>query len=129
MMGSRFKGDDLFGNGPHVFVVRREGRRVIPLSALSDPSVEGSSEFGDYELRVEVRGRLVSGTESGLWSQRDDIVSEGASGNSAGTLEDHHGHDYEDVSLFWFEPTGPIERGRVYSLPYVALFGVTAEGP
>jgi len=69
-MSSSFKGVDLFGSGPHVFEVGRQGRRVVSISAVSgDPSAPGSFESGDYELRVTVRGRLVASSESALWRQ------------------------------------------------------------
>lgn len=126
-MGSSFKGDDLFGSGPHVFREQRRGRRVVSLAAVAgDVTQDGSAEFGDYELRVEVRGRLVSSTESGLWALRDAITDEADSAVAAGILEDTHGHEWSDMKLLSFEPSGETDRGRDVSLGYTALFGVLA---
>lgn len=123
-MGSSFKGVDYFGSGPHRFVVGKQGRRVVSLSTVAgDPSVPGSFESGDRELRVEVRGRLVSASEPGLWALRDALTLQAAFEVTGGTLIDHHGHEWEDVTLFTVEWAGPVARGRVWSVGYVALFG------
>lgn len=125
-MGSMFKGLDLFGSGPHVFEVGSQGRRVVSLSAIAgDPSIAGTIESGDYELRVTVRGRLVAGSESALWALRDAIVDEAAYQVPGGDLIDHHGRIWGDVKLFQVEWDGGIDRGRVLSIGYEAQFGVT----
>lgn len=126
-MGSSFKGNDLFGSGPHVFEVGRQGRRIVSLSALSgDPSVPGTIETGDYELRVTVKGRLVAGSESGLWLLRDAIAAEAAFNVAGGNLVDHHGRVWSGVKLFWVEWSGAVGRGRTLNIGYEALFGVTS---
>ena len=126
-MGSSFKSLDLFGSGPHVFEVGRQGRRVVSLSAATgDPSVAGSFESGDYELRVTVRGRLVASSESALWALRDAISDEAAFGVSGGDLVDQHGRTWSGVKLFYVEWEGSVDRGRVLSIGYEALFGVTS---
>lgn len=123
-MGSSFKGIDLFGSGGHRFVVGRVGRRVVSLSALTgDLSVEGTSEFGDWELRVEVRGRLVAASDSSLWSRRDAITAQADSSIDSGTLVDEQGHSWSAMKLIRFEETGPTRRGREVSVGYVAEFG------
>lgn len=123
-MGSSFKGQNLFGSGGHRFVNRRMGRRVVSLSAVSgDPSVPGTFESGDWEVWVEVRGRLVAPSDSSLWSLRDDILDEAKFGVSAGTLEDEQGHQWADMRFLTYEETGPTQRGREVSVGYVAVFG------
>ncbi len=130
MMSSSFRGDDLFGSGPHSFVVWRQGRVVLPDSiANNDVFDTGSIIIGERELRIEVRGRLVSSSESGLWSERDAILDHAGFSDPSGTLEDQHGHEWDDVYLIEFEPIGSVERGRVYSMSYRALFGVVETGP
>ncbi len=125
-MGSSFKGNDLFGSGPHVFEVGRQGRRIVSLAALSgDPSVEGTIESGDYELRVTVKGRLVAGSESALWTLRDAIATESGFEVAGGDLVDHHGRTWSGVKLFWVEWDGAVNRGRTWSIGYEALFGIT----
>lgn len=125
-MGSSFKGNDLFGSGPHVFKLGRQGRRIVSLAALSgDPSVEGTIESGDYELRVTVKGRLVAESESTLWALRDAIAAEAAFEVAGGNLVDHHGRTWSGVKLFWVEWDGAVDRGRTWSIGYEALFGIT----
>ena len=125
-MGSSFKGNDLFGSGPHVFEVGRQGRRIVSLAALSgDPSMQGTIESGDYELRVTVKGRLVAGSESALWTLRDAITAESGFEVTGGNLVDHHGRAWNGVKLFWVEWDGPVDRGRTWSIGYEALFGIT----
>ena len=124
-MGSTFKGQDLFGSGPHVFEVWRQGRRVLPLSLITgDPFQSGSIELSDYEPRVTVKGTLVASSESGLQSLRDNIAAEAAFGSGEGDLVDHHGQEYEDVYLYWVQWAGAVNRGREWSIGYEALFGV-----
>lgn len=126
-MTSSFKGLNLFASGPHVFELGRQGRRVVSLSAVSgDPSVPGSFESGDDELRISVKGRLIAASESALWALRDAIAAQAAFEVSEGDLIDHHGRTWEDVKLLRVEWSGPIDRGRVLSIAYEALFGVTS---
>lgn len=123
---SSFKGDDLFGSGPHRFEVGREGSRVVSYAAASgDPTVAGSFVSGDLELRITVRGRLVATSESGLWARRDAITDEAASTAVAGTLADGRGRNWTGMRLLSFTPEGPVDRGRVFSVGYAAEFGRT----
>jgi len=126
-MGSSFKGLDLFGSGPHVFEVDRQGRRIIPLSLVAgDASVAGTFESGDYELRVTVKGRLSALSESALWTLRYAIASQAAFNVEEGDLVDQHGRTWSDVKLFQVEWSGSVDRGRVLSVGYEALFGMNA---
>ena len=126
-MGSTFKGNDLFGSGPHVFEVGRQGRRVVSLSAITgDPSIAGTIESGDFELRVTVKGRLVALSESALWALRDAIAADAEFEVAGGDLVDHHGRTWAGVKLFSVEWGGEIDRGRVLSIGYEAFFGVTS---
>lgn len=123
-MSSSFKGVDYFGSGPHRFVVGRQGRRLVSLAAVTgDPTLSGSFEAGDRELRLEVRGRLVAQSEAGLWALRDALTLQAAFEVTGGTLIDHHGQEWEDVVLLTVEWAGPVGRGRVWSVGYTALFG------
>jgi len=123
-MASSFKGQNLFGSGGHRFVNRRMGRRVVSLSAVSgDPSVPGTFESGDWEVWVEVRGRLVASSDSALWSLRDNILDEAKFGVSAGTLRDEQGHQWTGMRFLTYEEVGPTQRGREVSVGYVAVFG------
>lgn len=123
-MGSSFKGQNLFGSGGHRFVNRRMGRRVVSYSSvLGDPATPGTFESGDWEIWVEVRGRLVANTESALWDLREDILAEAKFEVVSGTLEDEHGHEWDGMKFLTYEETGPAQRGRDVSVGYVAIFG------
>ncbi|MFK7760042.1 MAG: hypothetical protein AB8C13_08850 [Phycisphaerales bacterium] len=121
---SSFKGMDLFGSGGHRFVNRRLGRRVVSLAAvLGDPVTPGTIESGNWEVWVEVRGRLEASSDSLLWSLREDILDEAEFGVSAGVLRDEHGYEWDDMKLLTYEETGPTQRGRRVSVGYTVLFG------
>jgi hypothetical protein len=125
-MASSFKGLDLFGSGPHVFEVGRQGRRVVSLSAVGgDPSLAGTFESGDWEPRVEVTGRLQAGSESALWALRDAIAAQAAFGVSGGDLIDQHGRAWSSMKLLEVNWGSAVDRGRVLSIGYTAEFGVT----
>lgn len=123
---SSFKGIDLFGPGPHRFTVGPQGRHTVTYAAwLRDPTIPGSFESGDTELRITVSGRLTAATEPALWALRDALTAQAASASGAGTLADGRGRTWAGVKLLAFEPTGPTERARLFSLPFTAVFGPT----
>lgn len=125
-MASTFKGLNLFTSGPHRFEVHRQGRRVVPLSAIAnDPSIAGTIETGDHELRVSVHGRLVAESESALDALREAITDQAAYQVPAGDLIDHHGRTWQDVKLLHVEWDAGIDRGRALSVGYRAEFGIT----
>ena len=102
---------------------------VVSLSALTgDVTQGGTSEFGDYEIRVEVRGRLIAETDTGLWALRDALVAESVSSVGSGVLDDGLGRQWAGMKLLNFEPGGSVEHGRVVSVGYVVEFGRLASG-
>lgn len=124
-MASSFKGLDLFGSGAHRFVMSRQGLYTAPLSAVGgNPAQPGSAWFGDLEREVHVIGRLVAAGEATLWSLRDAIVAQADSTSTPvpGTLVDSHGRTWASMSLYRYEETGPVDRGRVWSVGYIARF-------
>jgi hypothetical protein len=128
-MGSTFKGIDYFGSGPHRFASGRRGRRLVALSTLSGVVTDaGSLEFGDLEIRVEVRGRLRAASDAALWVIRDAITAEGDSTVGSGVLVDHHGQSWSTMKLLSYEEDGPTDRGREVSVGYTALFGQLVSG-
>lgn len=125
---SSFKGNNLFGSGPHTFEEGRRGRRTVSYASVAgDPTLDGSFTAGDLERRVTVVGRLVATTASALWALRDAIATEAASTGTAGTLDDGHGRTWGGMKLLGFEVDGPTDRGRVFSVGYAAEFGVLTE--
>jgi len=121
-VSSSFKGVDLFGSGPHRFAVGEQGKYVVALRAFSDPSVPGSAAFGDEELEVVVRGRLVAANGAALWTLRDAVSAQAAYASVAGTLVDHHGRSWASMSLISYAEEDRTDRGRVVSVGYVATF-------
>ncbi len=125
---STFKGDDLFGSGPHRFTVGREGRRIVTYAAVAgDPSVPGSFTSGDLELRITVTGRLIADDDAELWTLRDAITAAAASTNTPGVLADGRGRSWPNMTLVSFEPAGPTDRARRTTLPYTAEFARLTE--
>lgn len=124
-MASEFKGLDLFGSGPHRFFVGAQGLRAVPLAVLGDdPTIEGSAWFGDLELEVFVRGRLVAPSESALWTLRDAVAAQADSDNTPvpGTLIDPHGRAWASMSMVRYEESDRVDRGRVWSVGYLCRF-------
>lgn len=124
-MASSFKGVDIFGSGPHRFTMAAQGMRAVSLAAVADnPTVEGSAWFGDIELEVHVRGRLVAAGESALWTLRDAVVAYADTDNTPvpGTLIDLHGKTWTSMSMFRYEELGGVARGRVWSVGYQCRF-------
>jgi hypothetical protein len=73
------------------------------------------------ELQVVQTGRLIGADEADLWAQVDAIQAE-AELPRTGTLVDHHGRSWTGLTLLRFAPTGPVDRGRVASLGYEAVY-------
>ncbi len=118
---SSYKGVDLFGSGPHRFAVGPRGERVVPNYVLGAPG-SGSTPTGPIEVDVVVRGRLTGSTLSQLWSRRDAIAVQLTSPPVAGTLIDEGGRSWADMSFIGFEEGDRVERGRVWSVAYRAVF-------
>jgi hypothetical protein len=106
---------------PHRFARGRRGQLLI-----------SDIEFGNYtpksypvglvELEVTVRGRLVATSESALWTRRDTIVAQLTDPPAIGLLIDHHGHEDADMSFVRYEEAPATDRGRTWSMAYVARF-------
>jgi hypothetical protein len=107
-MASSFKGNDLFGSGPHRFRQGRQGQVMMSWIALGTIQ-PGTVALGLTELDVIVTGRLVAASEAGLWTVRDAVVAELQEVPTAGTFIDLREGDRTD-------------RGRVWSMEYVAVF-------
>lgn len=120
-MASSYKALNLFGSGPHRFSMRRLGQLLESPQAQPDPT-QGTAYKGPYELEVIVRGRLVASSEAGLWVARDAIVAELEDPPAPGTLIDHSGRNYADMSFVRFEVGDRTDRGRVWSIEYTAVF-------
>lgn len=119
-MASSWKGEDLFGSGPHRFGMSRRGFLLAP-DFTSDVPTPVLFEYGAYEWKVLVTGRLVASDESGLWTLRDAIQTS-LDAKGLGTLVDLHGRSWEEMffsRITWGEVT---DRGRRVSIAYLAEF-------
>ena len=128
-MASSFKGLNLFGSGAHRFSMGEQSRRIVSLATLAqDVTQAGALEFGNYELRVFVRGRLVSSSETVLQGLLDAIVAQVDAAVGSGLLKDSHGQQWDTMKLISFEEFGAVSRGRELSVGYVAEFGQLESG-
>ncbi len=125
-MASSYKSLDLFGSGPHRFAVRAEGELVVSVLSLGTPA-SGSVALGPLETEVIIAGRLIAASDAALWTIRDAITAQFAPPLSPGTLVDHHGRSWSDMSFIRFEPGDRTDRGRMVSLAYRAVFRRIAE--
>lgn len=119
-MASSWKGDDLFGSGPHRFSLSRRGFLLLPDASSFDPTPV-LFEYGALEWDVIVTGRLVSPTEAGLWTLRDAIQTS-LDAKGLGDLIDLHGRTWEDLFFSRLEWADRTDRGRHISVGYTATF-------
>ncbi len=119
-MTSTFNNQPLFNSGPHRFHVRAVGRlTTAPLRGSNfNPSTRDDAVL---ELEITQTGRLIAATEAALWSLFDTARAV-AEGTTPGTLVDHSGKSWPAMRLLRIDPIGPVDRGRVFSLPYTARY-------
>lgn len=120
-MPSGFKSNAVFSSGPHRFNVGPTGSDVQPNSRLS-PLTPGSTVIGPLEVRVEVRGHLVAGSETALWALRDAIQALLTDPPQVGTLEDQSGRQWTSMTFVRLEYEPQTDRGRQRSIGYTATF-------
>ncbi len=124
-MASSFKSIDLFGSGPHRFVVGERGVLTVPLSVLSGDSLDPRVVSGDLRpLRVDVIGRLVAASEAALGVLRSAVLAQVTDPPQVGALVLTDGRSFAGLSLTSYEEEAPVDRGRVWSVGYVAGFRV-----
>ena len=119
-MGSTFDGVALFDSGPHRFAPGPAGRHLLgpDRGANIDPYTVDRARL---EFSMSQRGRLVSAGEAGLWAQAEAIRAL-AEEPRTGTLVDHSGRSWPGLTLVRFEAADRVDRGRVVSLGYAALY-------
>ncbi len=118
---SSYKGQNIFGSGPHRFSVGEQGQTIVSLIQQGG-WVAGTVPVGLRELDVIVRGRLVAASESVLWSLRDAVVAMLQETPTAGTLVDDTGRSWATMSFIRYAEDDRRDRGRVWSVAYEAVF-------
>ncbi|MBX3359692.1 MAG: hypothetical protein KF745_14830 [Phycisphaeraceae bacterium] len=121
-MSSSFKGKDLFGSGPHRFATEPIGSQLLPTIRLGAGPIPGTTWIGPLEEAVVVRGRLVAPTDAALQELIAAIAEELADPSSTGSLADHAGHEWKNMSFVLFTPADRTDRARLVSLAYTARF-------
>lgn len=120
-MASSFKSKSLFNSGPHRFALARQGHLILQ-DLFFGVTTPGSTPFGLLELDVVVTGRLVAGSEAALWTLRDAITAELEETPTSGVLVDEHGRTWNEMVCIRYEEGDRVDRGRAWSLAYVATF-------
>ncbi len=120
-MASTFKNLGLFNSGPHRFALKPQGLSVIPAWHLN-PGAPGTAILGPLELAVVVTGRLVAASEAALWTLRDAITAQLTNPPQVGTLIDHHGRQWTNMSFILFAEDDRTDRARAVSIAYTATF-------
>lgn len=119
-MSSTFANLALFNSGPHRFIVGRLGRFTRgPFSTFLE--LPHTTDDAKRELVITQNGRLAASTNAALWSLADAVQAEAELPRN-GTLIDHHGRPWTNMTLISFRPADRIDRGRVYSLAYRATY-------
>ena len=120
-MSSSFKGNNLFGSGPHRFSSAKRGELVLSHLSLGIFDA-GSTPLGLLEPDIIVRGRLVATSESALWTLRDALTAELLHPPTPGTLIDLHARTWNDMSFISYTEADRVDRGRAWSIAYTAVF-------
>lgn len=120
-MPSTFMGLGLFNSGPHRFSQGLQGEYVLSNARLN-PTQAGSVPIGPLELIVRVKGRLQAASESALWTLRAAVTAQLTDPVQTGTLVDHNSHSWATMSFIEYEEDDRTDRGRVWSMGYVATF-------
>lgn len=118
---SSYKSVDLFGSGPHRFVLPPMGQQVVPRSAFT-PGLPGVDAIGAAQVVVFVRGRLVAVDDEQLRERLNDIKAQLDLWPTPGILDSGVGYSWSTMSFARFSPADRIDRGRNVSLGYEAMF-------
>ncbi|MCA9282380.1 MAG: hypothetical protein H6812_01080 [Phycisphaeraceae bacterium] len=113
---STFQALDLFGSGPHRFVMDTVGRYTED-AGYGPTYWPNSQDRGKRELRIKQEGRLVASSEAGLWTLIDAIRAK-AELPATGTLNDGNGRSWPGMTMVRFTLESAFDRGRVFSVMY-----------
>jgi len=114
---SRFKDQDLFGSGPHAFLVHGLEQRH---AAHAPPGADGAvvTTLGRSPRRIEQTGTLFGDDLADLQAQLDAI--EAAMDGQPGALVDDRGRTHGAVVMLRFAPGAVRRRGARLAVDYEA---------
>lgn len=121
---STFQGLDLFGSGPHRFVLEAVGRYTED-AGFGPTWWPTSQDRGIREVRITQEGRLTSASEAGLWALVDAVRTK-AETQATGTLNDGNGRVWTGMQMRRFQLEGDFDRGRRFSVRYTVRYYKTA---
>lgn len=103
---SSYRGMDLFGSGPHRFVVRGVAQRTV---SHASPGVDGEriTPMGRSNRRIDQTGTLIGHDVASLEAQREAI--ELAMDGRPGELADDVGRTHDGVVMLVFDAE-PVRR-------------------
>lgn len=117
---SEFAGLRLFESGPHTFVIRAMGRAIArPRRDMNAGDV--TEDYGLREVEIEQRGRLCA-EKMALLEGQLELIRHHVELGTKGDLVDHFGTRWPGMSLLSFRAEGPVVKGRVFSVSYVATY-------
>lgn len=102
---------------------RREprGEQLASRASLGFPG-GGSVPTGGFDFGITFTGRLITDTPAQLHDMLESIIDVLTSPPARNELVDAQGNIWPEMSFVRFEPLGPMERGRVCSMPFTARF-------
>jgi len=116
-----FDGEPLFGNAPLRTTREPSGEQLTLRAALGIPG-GGLAAAGSLDSAITFTGRLITDTPAQLNELIDSINVAFVSPPGKGELVDEQGNVWPAISFVRFEPLGPMEHGRVWSLAFKAKF-------
>lgn len=116
-----FNAAPLFGNAPVRTLREPRGEQLTPRIALGLTS-GGSVAAGEFDFGITFSGRLITDTPSQMHDMLESITSRISSPPARRELVDEQGNSWPNMSFVRFELLGPMECGRVCSLPFTAKF-------
>lgn len=116
-MASTIAGVALFNSGPHRFVIRSVGRLWLPPLAIDELQETTAVIESPIELAIVQTGRLIADTDAALWSLVDAIKTRTEQALK-GTLIEHSGRQWTNMTLLRFRADDRVNRGRKVSLSY-----------
>ena len=119
-MASSWKGVDLFGSGPQRFGMNRRGFLLAPDFSSQVPTPV-FFEYGAYEWKILITGRLVAASDTALWTIRDAIQAS-LDAKGLGTLVDLHGRSWIEMFFSRLTYGEETDRGRDVTISYLAEF-------